>query len=287
MYGVIDIGSNSVRLMMSDGINTLSKEVNTTGLAEGLAISGRLKATAIERTAAAVIQYYNKAKQIAEDVFVFATEGVRSAENSEEFIDKLAKNGINIEVICGEKEATLGFFGAYSGGVCAIVDIGGGSTEIVVGDAEGIKYAKSVPIGAVRLRDIAHEDESILDKFIDDKLALYGEIPPFDILYGIGGTPGTLVSIAEGMKEYNPDIVHGYELPKTKIDEIYQRIRKIPMQERGSVQGLSENRRDIIVGAARLLYKIMDMLNIQSVTASERDNLEGYLADKLKNSEIK
>lgn len=284
MYGVIDIGSNSVRLMMSDGINTLSKEVNTTGLAEGLAISGRLKAEAIERTAAAVIQYYNKAKQIANEVFVFATEGVRAAENSEEFIDRLRQNGINIEVICGEKEAELGFFGAYSDGVCAIVDIGGGSTEIVVGDANGIKYAKSVPVGAVRLRDIAHEDETILDKFIDDKLKLYGQIPSFDILYGIGGTPGTLVSIAEKMKEYNPKIVHGYILTKSKVDEIYHSVRKIPLSQRACVEGLSENRRDIIVGAARLLYKIMDMLGVQSVTASERDNLEGYLSDKLGNT---
>ena len=130
-YAGIDIGSNSVRLMLSDGAITLGKRLESTRLSEGLSLSGALSADAIERTARAVANFVSEAKaEKCDVVYAFATEAVRSASNGAEFVARCARDGVKVDVLPGGDEAKLGFWGAYSGGRQAVLDIGGGAAEM-------------------------------------------------------------------------------------------------------------------------------------------------------------
>ena len=240
-YAVIDVGSNSVRLMVSDGSETLYKKINTTGLARGLTLTGRLDRERMVITSEAIEEFVKEAKaEKCEEVFVFATEAVRSAANKDEFIKLLADKGIDIDVVASQDEAKLGFLGAYTDGVCCVLDIGGASAELAVGDKDGLTYAKSLPIGLVRIYDKCQEDLGAIDSYVSDMISGYGKLPRFDNLLAIGGTASTFVAIKENMKVYNSKVVDGYVLTRNDVDELTMRIHAMDMQER-----LQLNRRDI------------------------------------------
>lgn len=277
-YGLIDIGSNSVRLMISDGEKSIKKFVNTTKLAEGLAKTGRLQSQAIERNLLAVKNFVELAKEWDAEVHIFATEAVRSAENGKTFTKLIKeKTGFDTDIVCGEMEAKLGFVGASGGQNVCVVDIGGASTEIVCGDKGIISYAKSMPIGAVRLLDNCGEDFDLLDDYISLNLKEYGTIPKMDKLIAIGGTASTIVSVLLEMSAYDTNKVHNFMLSKKDVLDTIDKIKIVPKEKRDCIKGLVEGRRDIIVGAAYELLKIMEMLEFEYLFVSEKDNLEGYL----------
>lgn len=278
LFGIIDIGSNSVRLMISDGDKSLKKYVNTTKLAEGLAKTGVLNDFAMERSLQAVCEFVQMAQKQNAQVHIFATEAVRSAKNGNVFTDKIKElTGQVVDIVCGEMEAKLGFTGASNGQNVCVVDIGGASTEIVCGDKGKILYGKSVPIGAVRLLDNCGEDEELLTKYISDNLLCYGKVPKMDKLIAIGGTASTIVSVLLEMSEYDSDRVHNFILYKQDVLDVYNKIKNTPKDKRDNIIGLVPGRRDIIVGAAFELAKIMEMLGYDYLYVSESDNLEGYL----------
>ena len=286
-YGVIDIGSNSVRLMVSDGIKSLYKKINTTRLGSALSLTGRLDKERMKETAEATEQFVLEAKrENCESIYVFATEAVRSAQNRDEFLQLLSEKHIQVEIISSKDEAKLGFVGAYTDGVCCVLDIGGGSAELAVGDVNGLTYAKSLPIGAVRIFDSCKEDVVAIDEFISCNLKEYGKLPKFDNLIAIGGTATTFVTIMEKMTVYNPKVVDGYGLTLKSIEEITNAIHNMDMAARLQLAGLEPKRANVIVGGGRLLAAIMRMLGCQSVTVRESDNLEGYLKLKLGESQL-
>ncbi len=286
-YGVIDIGSNSVRLMVSDGIKSLYKKINTTRLGSALSLTGRLDKERMKETAEATEQFVLEAKrEHCESIYVFATEAVRSAQNRDEFLQLLLEKHIQVEIISSKDEAKLGFVGAYTDGVCCVLDIGGGSAELAVGDVNGLTYAKSLPIGAVRIFDSCKEDVVAIDEFISCNLKEYGKLPKFDNLIAIGGTATTFVAIMEKMTVYNPKVVDGYGLTLKSIEEITNAIHNMDMAARLQLAGLEPKRANVIVGGGRLLAAIMRMLGCQSVTVRESDNLEGYLKLKLGESQL-
>ena len=154
-FAVIDIGSNSVRLMFVADGKVLYKSLNTTRLGEGLAATSRLSEAAIERSALAVAQFYEKAKdEGAETVCAFSTAAVRSAQNGNAFVERVqVLCGLIIEVISGEEEAEIGILGALGTNDGAVVDVGGASTELVIKKNGVLTYKKSVDIGVVRIKD--------------------------------------------------------------------------------------------------------------------------------------
>ncbi|MDE6210550.1 MAG: hypothetical protein K2G42_01090 [Clostridia bacterium] len=277
-YAVIDIGSNSVRLMVSEDLERIYKKINTTRLGLGLALTGQLDRDRMAETAEAVEQYVIEAKEEnCDEIFVFATEAVRSAANREEFVGLLASKGIKVEIIASEDEARLGFAGAYTSGVCCVLDIGGGSAELAVGDGNGLTYAKSLPIGLMRIYDRCQEDVEAIDAYVADTICQYGKVPKFDNLLAIGGTATTFVAIKEKMKEYDPKVVDGYVLTKGDIEEMTEKIRAMDMQDRLLLPGLEPKRANVIVGGGRLLSAIMGMLGRDSLVVRESDNQEGFL----------
>ncbi|MGN0772115.1 MAG: hypothetical protein ACI4MI_05980 [Christensenellales bacterium] len=280
-YAVVDVGSNSVRLMLSQDGVSVKKIVTTTGLGRGLATTGKLN----EDNMAATLDVFDEYRRAAEEwgaqgIYFFATEAVRKASNREEFLSAAKRRGTEIEVLCGDVEAEIGFLGAYTQGTCCVVDIGGASTEIAVGDKNGLMYSRSLPIGLAVLNDKCGEDVEKLQEYVADTLQGYGKVPAFDNLLSIGGTSATFVAMQEQMVEYDAKIVDMYRLNRQVIVDWCNRVHATPQEQRTQYAGLEVKRRDLIVGGGILLVGIMDMLGQDSVIVRDRDNLEGYLQYK-------
>lgn len=271
-YAAIDVGSNSVRVL-SDGRKLL--EITTLG--EGLLLTGRLKPEAIKRTADAVSRFYNLAvSEGADKVFVFATEAVRAAENGNDFISLMRERGIDVDLVSKDKEAEYGFLGAYTCGTCAVLDIGGASAELAVGNENGIIYKKSLPLGAVRLKDKS-DDVSVMEEYVREISKEYLPVPPFDRLIAIGGTPTTYAAIKLSCEPYDPKAVDGTTLTTEEIRNITERIVKTPYELRKDIRGLHPKKVPFAVQSGVLLYTIAETLSTPTLTVSESDNLEGYI----------
>lgn len=282
-YAVVDIGSNSVRLLITDGQKSLLRMLEITRLAEGLAKSGKLGKQAQERTCSALVRFAEVAeKEKCDRFFAFATEAVRSAANGDEFVNAAKKAGVDIDVVSGETEAEIGFAGAYTHGRIALVDIGGASTELAVGDENGICFGKSLPVGVVRLKDTFGEDVEKIKAFCDEKVKEYGaENVRFDRLYGIGGSASTIASIDTHLAVYDEKILHHKVLTRDKIAKIVKTVHETPMDERDRIVGLEPKRKDIVVGSGIWLLSVMDYLGVNEIVNSETSNTEGYLKYRL------
>ena len=283
MKAVIDIGSNSVRLLLKG-----KKYVETTALGSGLAHNNLLSEPSISQTVNAVISFYDFAiDNGASEVFVFATEAVRCADNRLQFLNILEDFNIKVDVLTKEWEAKVGFLGAYTGGKQAILDIGGASSELIIGENNVILYNHSLPIGAVRLADIFNGNIRELSYYIKLRLKEYYTTPCFDELISIGGTSSTIVAILESLDPYDETKVHGYKLTKKAIWDCINKIFAMPLEARYNIKGLPPKKAGVIAPGGLLLYHIMDYLKIDVCTVSELDNLEGYLSLKEKLVELK
>lgn len=276
----IDVGSNSVRLMvMADG-KTLYKQLETTRLSQGLAQTGVLTSEAIERTARAV-QLFAAAAELngAGTPYVFATAAVRSAANGGEFVARVKElTGIDVDVISGEEEAACGLAGALGGRDGGIVDLGGASTEITVRRGGSTAYSKSVNIGTVRLFDMAGQEKPALQAVIEEKLAEYGALDlSRDKMYGVGGTATSLAAVFLGLEKYDPNAVHGTVLTAAWLKEEADILLSMTTEERKLVKGMDVRRADVIAGGCLLLYNILARFGAAGLTVSESDNLEGYV----------
>ncbi|MBE5737475.1 MAG: Ppx/GppA family phosphatase [Clostridiales bacterium] len=284
-YGVVDIGSNSVRLMISIDDVTESKFIKTTRLAEKMGDSCILQFEPMNRTAQAVSFFVEKAKELGADkIYVFATAAVRQATNKQEFLELVRKLcSINVDVISGDMEASLGALGAVqdNGG---IIDVGGASSEVmVVKDAKTV-FSRSLDVGAVKLTDKFGQDKEKIISFIDKKVEEYGNIPITNF-FGIGGTATTLASIDQKMKVYDPKLVHGYSISIERIKEIRDMLFSMSLEQRQELDGLQKERALVIPSGVALIYRILTKAGAQKITISERDNLEGYLMIKRSQNE--
>lgn len=282
-YAVIDIGSNSVRLLLWADGHTIYKKINTTRLGEGISFTGALSSAAMERTKAAIADFCAAAEQDdAEKLFAFATAAVRSAKNGAKFVRSIREScGVEIDVIGGEKEARLGFLGALGGKDGGIIDVGGASTEITVGKGGEIIYAKSADVGVVRLKDVCGSDREKLAAYIADKISVYKEVPRSSMC-AIGGTATALAALEKEVEPYDPSIIHGTVLAASSIERWADRLLAMTQEERLSLKGMDKKRADILGGAALLLYSVLRHIGAECVTVSEKDNLEGYLLTKLR-----
>ena len=281
-YAVIDIGSNSVRLMFVADGKVLYKTLQTTRLGEGLAEKPLLKPEAIERSALAVSTFYKKAiEEGAEKVLCFATAAVRSAENRQIFLDRVyALCGLTIDVISGEEEAEIGILGALGNHDGGVIDIGGASTEIVVKKAGALIYKKSVNIGVVRLKDMCGRDRLALEKVADEASKQYGEIPLGDTIYAIGGTATTLAAQVLGLENYSSEAITGAVITMADIEALMDKLLSMSVEEIANLPCMPKGRADVLTGGAVLFTRLMKNLGFNRLIASDRDNLEGYAIKK-------
>lgn len=275
---VIDIGSNSVRLMLTADGKVLYKTLDTTRLGEGIASSPRLKEEAVLRTAEAVARFCARARaEGAEIVRAFATAAVRSAENRGEFLSCVKERcGLDVEVLSGETEAEVGLSGALGDRDGGLIDAGGASTEVIVRREGRIVYEKSVNIGVVRLKDMCGRDKAALFSAAERAAGEYGEVPPANPFCAVGGTATTLASVLLGLDEYDPARVTGTVISAGTMRALASRLTEMTPEEIAALPTVPEKRADVLGGGAVLLSVVMDRLRIPAVTVSDSDNLEGY-----------
>ena len=281
-FAVIDIGSNSVRLMFVADGKVLYKRLHTTRLGEGLAEAPRLKTEAIERSALAVSDFYTQAKTAgAEEIVAFATAAVRTAENRAEFLNRVnSLCGLTVEVVSGEEEAELGILGALGKKDGGVIDVGGASTEIVVKQAGELAYKKSVDIGVVRLKDKCGRDKNALLSVANEAVSKYGGFPKIKVLHAIGGTATTLAALELGLTQYCSEKVTGTVITGLRMRELADKLSGMSVAEISALPCMPKGRADVITGGAVLLSVLMQGLDIQKLIVSDRDNLEGYAIKK-------
>ncbi|MBQ7642291.1 MAG: hypothetical protein IJS67_00160 [Clostridia bacterium] len=281
-YGVLDVGSNSVRaLVYADG-KVLYNGLITSRLGEGLALSGKLSAEAMNRTAEAIIALKGVCeKRGADKVFAFATEAVRSAANGGEFVSLVKSTGVDIEVVSGDEEGELGALGALGGDDGGIIDIGGASTEIVAVKTKKIVYSKSLPLGAVRLYDLCGEDEQKLTRTVEERIGEYGVLPEGVGYRFIGGTSTAVCMVAKGIKHFRKDKINGATLNLEEVKSVYNEVRSRTIAQRIKDFGINEKRAEIIVGGAFMIKTIMERYGINKVEVRLNDNMLGYLKKRV------
>lgn len=298
----IDVGTNSVRLLVADvaepgspgpAVRPVDRELTITRLGESLHDGGVLTPTAVERTAAVVEAYVARATTFgAAAPIVAATYAVRAARNPEALLSRLS---VPVRVLSGEEEAALGFRGAVSGlsdlaadEALVVLDVGGGSVEVTWGTARrGIEGDQSLPVGSVVMtrRAIAHDPPLQADiSALTDTLAaaLDPVVAPLAgagrRLVGVGGTVTTLAAMAQRLAPYDPDRVHGYRVTAEAIESLLETMCRTPLAERRRLPGLQPERADVIIAGTLAVRCVMAALGAESITASEADLLWALVA---------
>lgn len=278
-YGIIDVGSNSVRARSFADGKILYSGLITTRLGEGLATGDSLTERSMAATISALQTFIAELiKSGAEEIAAFATEAVRSAKNGGEFLLRVKKEtGLDIDLIGGDEEGELALLGAVGDKDGAVIDVGGASAEISAVKDKKIIYSHSLPLGAVRLYGKCGDDENKLKNLVDARIVEYGKVPTELDFYAVGGTATTLAALDMRLDKYDENKVDGYVLTRAALEKDYALIAAADRQTRIEKLRIQEKRADIIGCGAYLLLEIMRTFGIEKVTVKESDNLLGYM----------
>ena len=239
-------------------------------------------------------------KEECEEVYCMGTSALRDSKNGQEFVTRAkALTGIDVNIICGDEESNLGFMGVLQGTDgdkkedILVLDIGGGSTEFIVGNEEGIKFCKSDNVGALRMTEkfittdpIDDEEFNEMGKFIEETISsTLDTIKPMKInkLVGIGGTITSLSAMNQELEVYSMEKVHNSVVTKKDLEKILQNLKKMTLNDKKMLKGLQPKRADIITSGVKILHIIMEKLEFEEIMISEYDNLEGLMCQKSKN----
>ncbi len=296
---VIGIGSNSIRMLQAevsgDRYRRIELDREPTRLFSGLDAEGNLTRESMEKTTGVVGRFAEKARgRGCESVFVFATSASRDARNGSVFLELLRQSaGVEPEIISGEEEGMLSFLGASQvvPGTprCGVVDIGGGSTELVAGQGMRIEKSVSCQMGAVRLFQefpirngadmTAVEEEAI--RILAEKLKIGDGPSPWkpvpETWVGTGGTFTVLGAMVRGVAWTDRTNMHGTRIGRERAREIGRMLAGMTMEERLKLHSLQPARADIVVHGICILLGIMDYLKIPEIIVSECGNLDGYI----------
>ncbi|MEV5428628.1 Ppx/GppA phosphatase family protein [Streptomyces sp. NPDC052701] len=301
----VDCGTNSIRLLVADvhpgtgELVELDRRMTIVRLGQGVDRTGRLAPEALERTFAACREYAEAVKEYgAERVRFVATSASRDAENRDEFVrGVLGILGVEPEVVTGDQEAEFSFTGAtreLTGRQdlhrpFLVVDIGGGSTEFVVGD-DHVRAARSVDIGCVRMterhlvRDGVVSDPPTEEQIaamradIEAALDLAERTVPLRearTLVGLAGSVTTVSAIAQDLPEYDSAAIHHSRVPRERVREITTRLLRSTHAERAAIGSMHPGRVDVIGAGALILLAIMERIGAEEVVVSEHDILDG------------
>jgi exopolyphosphatase / guanosine-5'-triphosphate,3'-diphosphate pyrophosphatase len=290
---VVDVGTNSARLLVADvadgKVAPVERRSRVTRLGRGVDLSGRLSAEAIEDACEAIGGYVATYEELrAGAVTAIATSAVRDAENGGAFVAELRERfALSARVLDGEEEARLTYLGATSERPPAqptlVVDIGGGSTELVVGTGAEISFHTSLQAGVVRHseRHIASDPPSAIEL---ESLAgdVRGQIEAateegVEAAAGIGvaGTPTSLAAVEMGLEPYDPARVHGHVLQLPSIQRMLSQLASTPLAERREIPGMHPDRAPTIVAGVVILIETMRAFGLDQIEVSEHDILYG------------
>lgn len=280
-------------------LHELDREYRIVNLGEGVDATGVLKPEAIQRTVDAVRDYLDVLERFRtlehEDIRVIAmaTSASRDAENADEFIGALANLGVQLTVIPGDREAALSFAGAscqFPRQPLFVVDVGGGSTEVVAGVSGGeVCFSRSFDIGCRRVTERflhvdppAEKDLAEARAWVRETMAPYfddvkesGFVP--SRLVAVAGTATTVVAIRESMAQYDTARVNGAVVRRVDLDEVYDQLRSVPLEQRQQIVGLDPGRAPVITAGMVILQAVLDLAELDSFTVSEQDILHGII----------
>jgi exopolyphosphatase / guanosine-5'-triphosphate,3'-diphosphate pyrophosphatase len=293
----IDVGTNTTLLLIADAreghIEVLADRAEITRLGRGIGGDGRLGREGIERTLAVLRDYAALARQHGAAIAAVGTEALRRAPNAGEFLEGAAQIlGVPVEVIDGDREAALSqratasSFPAEAAGALAVVDIGGGSTEVVVSRGGEVEFRRSLPIGSVRLteRHIHHDPAAAAECLAleaDIAGALAGVPLGGGTLVGVAGTVTSLAAMAQRLPDYDPARVHGYRLTGAALAGLVDVLRQSTQAERERMPGLDPRRADVIFAGAAVLLAIVRLAGVPHVLVSDRGIRWGLLYERL------
>ena len=290
--GAVDIGTNSTRLLVADvsdegGIAEAERLLEITRLGDRVDADGRLSDAAIARVDAVLERFAARADELeAETVLAVATSAVRDAENGREFLDEtVARHGFEPRLLTGEEEAEMTYRGVCSREAVAesvlICDIGGGSTELILGGRDGVTDRASLDIGCVRMSERhLHTDPPApaeLDALrAEATAALPGRLTDAARgLVGVAGTVTTLATIDMGLEVELPEVIDGHRLAAATVERLLAELAALPLERRRVVRGLMPQRAPTIVAGAVILSAIIRTTGADAVVVSERDILHG------------
>lgn len=285
---VIDLGTNSTRLLVGEvdkngQVKALEKKQAITRLGEGMA--GRyLRPKSIERTINVAKGYLNISRfWQAEKIILVATSAVRDAVNQADFLAIMREEtGLQVRVLSGREEARYSYSGVLAGlslpdTTPVVVDIGGGSTEFSWKVKEELSSV-SVQAGAVRMTENPFSDEEIKHLFTPALKEVRKASP--QILVGVGGTVTALAAMAQKLKEYDSNKVHGYTLFLKQVEQILFTIKNLSLEECRALPGIQPGRADIIEAGGRIVRIIMKDMGLGTLKVSETDLLYGLARER-------
>jgi exopolyphosphatase / guanosine-5'-triphosphate,3'-diphosphate pyrophosphatase len=293
----VDCGTNSIRLLVADvdadGLRDVDRRMEIVRLGEGVDRTGRLSDAALARTMAALETYARRISELdASAVRMVATSATRDAANRDEFVaGVLGRLGVPPEVISGDEEARLSFAGAthdLPGDVASpylVVDIGGGSTELVLGGPDGPAAARSVDVGCVRLteRHFATDPPTaaaIVAARADVETALDAAAETVDLgaagsVVGLAGSVTTVGGIHLGLPAYDAAAIHHSRVPAGAVREISDRLLAASHDERAAIAVMHPGRVDVIAAGALVLRCVVERAGVPEIVVSEHDILDG------------
>ena len=303
----VDIGTNSTNLLVRDESGSvLERHVTITRLGKGVDSTRRLAPDAIDRTSETLRHYAELLARhgvdISRDLRVVTTSAARDATNRDEFFTAVSEAiGRSPDVLSGDEEGRLAHRGALSGldvgsGWHLLVDIGGGSTELVLGESTPtgvtMRAVRSLDVGAVRLTerhllaDPPRPEEltnAIGDAYdlIDDALR---DVPDMKLAGRLVGSAGTIVTAAAvevGQREFDPSALHGFVLERTAVEDVFRTLATEPITDRVHNPGLPADRADVIVGGLCVLVAVMRRWDARDILVSAHNIMDGICAELL------
>jgi exopolyphosphatase/guanosine-5'-triphosphate,3'-diphosphate pyrophosphatase len=294
---IVDVGTNSTRLFVADVEGRrvtaqLERATRITRLGAGVDANGRLDPEAIQRVVATLEDYHAMIESRgAERRVAVLTSAVRDAANGGEFADLLrSRFGLEAFILDGGEEARLTFLGATSERdpedrtTTLVTDIGGGSTEFVIGQGREARFHVSTQAGAVRQTERhLHHDPPLREELgalaADVRAIISAAVPEeerrVEHAIGVAGTPTSLAAVAQELDPYDPDRVQGYLLGREECERLLERLAALPLAERREVTGLHPDRAPTIVAGAGILVEIMRLFELERIEVSEHDILRG------------
>jgi exopolyphosphatase/guanosine-5'-triphosphate,3'-diphosphate pyrophosphatase len=280
----IDIGTNTVLLLVAEGgggepLQAVAERATITRLGQGVDRTRELAPDAVKRTTDCLAEYAQVVKETgATRVAVVGTSAMRDARGGEAV--KMAVHelfGVWARVISGQEEARLTFRGALSGmpaggGDAVVFDIGGGSTEVVVGHMQpfALSFAESFDVGSVRLTERHGEDTAAIAASAREAFAKLPAIATGTVPVGVAGTMTTLAAVALGLVPYDGARVHGHRMTKGALAEVVARLASLDVEARRRVPGMEPKRADVIVAGGHIALALLEQWGASAVLVSDR-----------------
>ncbi len=297
LVAAVDCGTNSTRLLIGDGRRSVERLMRITRMGEGVDATGRLAPQAIDRVVGVLREFRSSMdRHGVTRCRVTATSAARDAANRDEFFDVAeAVLGHRPELLSGIEEGRLSFAGATADldpvdGPFLVLDIGGGSTEFVVGTTE-VEGTLSCDIGCVRLTEqwIEHDPPlpeelvaclSIAEGHVDDVLRVVPAAAGARTLVGLAGTVSCVAAVEIGLATYDRDRIHHFRLSREAVEDVFRTLATETRAERLENPGMEEDRADVIVGGVAILVKVMRQMGFDECLVSESDILDGLVASQ-------